>query len=663
MRSRQEILFRLKQEAANLRLLAAPVRAPEDAPAPLAGLPDPAAVAAALRGSDYAAEVETIAREILAHRFPLLGLTLETGPEIDWRRDYLHGRSSAARYFRFVPYLDFERAGDHKIVWELNRHQHWVLLAQAALLTGREEYLREIRAEFESWTRANPPMRGINWASALEVAFRALSWTWVWHLAGARLDAELRRRLLAGLARHGWYLEYNLSFYFSPNTHLLGEAVALHALGALFPSMPRAQRWRDLGARVVREQMNAQVHADGSHFEQSSYYQVYALDMFLFHRVLESAPPEFDAGLERMADYLAALLGPERVLPFLGDDDGGRLFHPYGPRDQFGRATLATVAALLGSTRWSFDMGDAAVQAAWWLGPCALHAPSAPAPPCAPRLFEHAGLAAVCRGDTHVLVDAGGFGSGSGGHSHSDTLSIVARRGGEELLIDPGTFTYVAGPEWRNRFRGSAAHNTIRIDGRDQAVPLGPFRWTNAPRVEILEWRTTPEADYLDAACGYAGFVHRRRVLFLAPHLLLVLDCVEGPAGEHLVEQFWHTGAPVEQIAPGAFRIGARAILASSCETGIVAQDWRSRALGQKEPAPVIRVSQNTTLPVYFGTMLDFAGAARAPGIKLLRVAGEGVELQFDLRESGRVRFPPSGFPISGAAEPGTGHAVPRSDA
>ena len=61
----------------------------------------------------------------------------------------------------------------------------------------------------------------------------------------------LRARFLTALNRHGRYLELNLSVYFSPNTHLLGEAVALHALGVLFPSFPRAARWAETGGRIV----------------------------------------------------------------------------------------------------------------------------------------------------------------------------------------------------------------------------------------------------------------------------------------------------------------------------------------------------------------------------------------------------------------------------
>jgi hypothetical protein len=597
LRTFAEIRFRLRQEAANLRLFLHPPEAPETSMRPRPDFhPAPADVA--------------LAESILEHRFPLLGVSVDTGPDIHWRRDYLHNVSTPLRYFRFIPYLDFHRAGDHKIIWELNRHQHWVVLAQAWRATGRREFLDEIRSQFESWSRQNPPLRGINWASALEVAFRALSWTWVYHLAGEDLDPLLRRRFLTGLYRHGCYLEHSLSVYFSPNTHLLGEAVALHALGALFPGFPR--RWEERGARLVREQMDFQVRADGSHFEQSSYYQVYALDMFLFHRMLAPAPPEFDARLARMAAYLADLMGPQRTLPFLGDDDGGRFFHPYGSRDCFGRDTLAGAGVTT---------------------------------PAGSKLYPDAGIAILAAGDVHVIVDAGPFGSGSAGHSHSDTLSLVVRAGDEEILIDPGTYTYVGDPQWRDWFRGSAAHNTVRIDGRDQGLPAGPFRWSAKPEVELLQWETRPDLDFLDAVCRYGGFSHRRRVVFVKPSLLLVVDEIEGPGGERLVEQYWHPGAETVRLSPSSIRIGTRAALTAVDRPLELQQGWRSPALLLKVPAPVALVSQKATLPVLLGAIIDLAGAAIPNELRILRLPGAELELHFQASVSGVLRLPRQGLP------------------
>jgi hypothetical protein len=211
VRSPQEIAFRLRQEGGNLFRLIQPPHVKSAMQAPLTGLPDPAAAAAGLAGTAHAAEVVYLAEGILAHRFPLMGCEIETGPDIDWRRDYMSGKSTGVDYFRWMPYLDFEQVGDHKVIWELNRHQHLVLLAQAWRLTGRPEFWNEIAAQLGTWWGANPYGYGINWASALEVAFRALSWIWIFHLAGEAMSASFRARFLDSLYVHGRHIAGNLS--------------------------------------------------------------------------------------------------------------------------------------------------------------------------------------------------------------------------------------------------------------------------------------------------------------------------------------------------------------------------------------------------------------------------------------------------------------------
>jgi hypothetical protein len=612
VRSPDEIYFRLRQEAGNLATFLFPPAGVEERPAKTGLLPDAVAVAAALRGTPYAAAVERTANEILQHRFPILGLTVDTGPTIDWRRDYLHQVSSDTPYYRYSPYLDFSRVGDHKVVWELNRHQHLVLLAQAFLLSGRREYLDEAFRQVESWLDANPFLRGINWASALEVAFRALSWTWFWHMAGDEMPEALRRRFLTALDRHGRYLERNLSVYFSPNTHLLGEAVALYALGVLFPDFRRAPRWAETGGRLVEQQMARQVREDGSHFEQSAYYHVYALDFFLLYRLLAKVPGWFDGRLVAMAEYLDALLGVSGVLPMIGDDDGGRLFHPYGERARFGCATMATCAVLLRRPEWLRDAGDLAEQAAWWLGAEALGARTIPESPRVSRLFADAGTAIMSSGAVQLVIKAGPFGEGSGGHSHSDVLSMTARVGCRQILIDPGTFTYVADPRERNRFRGSAAHNTVRVDGRDQAIPGGPFRWNDKPIVKVREWTAAAERDYLAASCAYGGFTHRRRVVFIKPAMAIVLDTVDGPPGDHTVEQFWHL-EKAEEAARFSFSDPAE-----------VLDVMRSRALCSRERNKAIRVTVDGPLPVHLAAVIDLSASPATGGLEVC-VEGDAI--------------------------------------
>jgi hypothetical protein len=630
VRSFAEIRFRLRQEAANAWGFLHPPRLPQEIPdrIKIDCLPDAAAAAEALRGTPYADEIIALAEEILAHHFALLGHTVEMGPEIAWRRDAIHNLETGLEYFRKIPYLDVAHTGDHKLIWELNRHQHLIVLAQAWRLSGRAEFLAEIRAELESWLAQNPYNRGINWSSALEVGFRALSWIWVYHLAGEALGAAVRTRLRDGLYRHGCHLAANLSVYFSPNTHILGEALALFTIGLAFPEFPKSAQWSADGARWIGRQIDFQVRSDGSHFEQSTYYHVYALDMFLFYVILARPGEAFLDRLRAMARYLWALLGPAGEIPFLGDDDGGRLFHPYGDRRRFGRATLAASSLLLGD-EFPCVREDVFPMAAWWIGASALErGGSEPRAWQGAKLFDDAGVAivscGVARGEHQSIVDTRAFGWGRAGHGHAHALSVVVRRGAREILIDPGTFTYVSDPEWRLRFRGTAAHNTVRIDGLDQADAAGPFAWRNLPATRIVGHAFDSSTPWLTAECISRSVTHRRTLRWLDDGLLLIVDHISG-TGEHEIEQFWH-------LADDAARDCVRLSDAAEYRAGGEGE-WRSLVFGAKQLAPVLCVRRRGGLPMTLAAVIDpeqKCALVRTEGALAVIVFSDGSERQFE---------------------------------
>lgn len=535
-------------------------------------------VARALRGSAFAAGMDELAREIVQHRFPLFGHTVATGPEIRWNRDYINGKEYPSVWFRRIPYLDFQQVGDHKAIWELNRHQHLVVLAQTWRLTGSVTCLNEIAAQLQHWMEHNPYGQGMTWSSALEVGFRALSWIWVWHLTATSLPVALQTRWMEAMYQHGVHLRNNLSVYFSPNTHLLGEAVALHALGRLFPKLPGAADWRTEGSRLVVEAMDRQVRGDGSHFEQSTYYHVYAMDFFLLHALLEEVPRTYTERLARMAEYLWVLLGPAGRIPFFGDDDGGRLFHPYGDRAGFGRATLTACTLFLDQPDWPAPMADREELAVWWLGARALEPKDRPWRAAeGTRYFADAGVASFLRGQRQVLMDTRAFGAFGAGHSHASALSLVCRDGHQEILLDPGTFTYIVDPAERNRFRGTAVHNTVQLHSLDQADTAGPFRWTNKPQSEVHGWGE----DWLEASCLQRGRTHRRRIEWQGD-TIVVQDTADA-AGEVC----WHTALPVKETESGVFRLGELASLLM--KGGRLEPAWHSRGYGSKEPSTIIR--------------------------------------------------------------------------
>jgi len=177
------------------------------------------------RLSRQAEDILERSERICQHRFDLLGYqNLDYGPSIDWHCDSVHDKRAPRKPFCQIRYLDFAEAGDVKITWELNRHQHFVTLAKAYRLTGDEKFAKELFQQWKHWQAENPYPVGINWVSSLEVAFRSLSWLWTYFLLGDCPVAprNIRADWLRALATGGRHIERYLSTYFSPNTHLLG---------------------------------------------------------------------------------------------------------------------------------------------------------------------------------------------------------------------------------------------------------------------------------------------------------------------------------------------------------------------------------------------------------------------------------------------------------
>src|ERR1700686_2394133 len=319
-----------------------------------------------------AQDIVAEANEICPHRFRLLGYRdLDYGAEIDWHLDAAHGLHSPLIPWFKINFLDFAGVGDHKVTWELSRHQHLVTLAKAWLLTNEEAYVQEIVAQWNSWQRANPYPLGVNWASSLEVAFRSLSWIWLLHLLAecVVVPPSFQNDLVRALALNGRHIERYLSTYFSPNTHLLGEAVALFFIGTLCPQIPSAEGWKKKGWKIVQEEILRQVRADGVYFEQSLYYHVYAFDFFLHARLLASRngmeiPSGFDPVIRKMLAVIQAL-AQTALLDGFGDDDGGRVFNPRRNRAEHMADPLAIGAALFHDE--SLRVGAALTEETIWL--------------------------------------------------------------------------------------------------------------------------------------------------------------------------------------------------------------------------------------------------------------------------------------------------------
>ncbi len=616
------------------------------------------------------------ARRIVHHQFDLLGYeNVDYGAVIDWQRDVVNRKRTPRRRWYKIRYLDFGEVGDHKVIWELNRHQHLVTLAKAWHLSRDGHFVAELLSQWSQWDRANPYPKGINWASSLEVAFRSLSWLWVGHLLAPCPAApkSFQQDLLRSLALSGRHLERYLSTYSSPNTHLLGEAVALFFIGTLCPRLRFAPRWQELGWRIILEQAEKQVQADGMHFEQSVYYHVYALDFFLHARQLAtrnaiSVPASFDRVIERMLDVLRGL-SQAGLAPGLGDDDGGRVFDPRRNRREHLTDPLSTGAVIFERADFKAASGGIKEETLWLLGPEGagrFEALPVTSRPAASLCFKTSGLyvmagseaqkvAGSTKGDAslrtlrqQLVIDAGPQGTGNSGHGHADALSVHLSVAGEEWLVDPGTFRYMGASAEREMFRGTAAHNTLEVDGVSQADPVAPFAWRMLPRARVAQWITSDRFDLFEGShSGYQRLpepvVHRRWIFYLKPHFWLVRDLAEG-AGEHRLEIFWHfppyfvpsytpPGFTLKQEAgPGG---DARGLVVIPVEKHGWSQEIRrghtSSAYGVALPAPLICFSTTATLPRELAVALEPMTKAQEKIGKLSRIDPDGASAAYGL--------------------------------
>lgn len=573
---------------------------------------------------------------------------------IDWHRDPITGVVWERRFWAdYRPEHD-PHGRDSKIIHELNRHQHLPRLAKAFRFTGDESYAAEAVAQLESWICQNPPEVGINWQSSLEIAIRSISWLWtVFLLLPSRsLDEASAQRIGESLFAQLAHVSRHTSLYSSPNTHLIGEAAALFLCGLVFCDLTCGKAWLKQGTSILVQEIDKQVLVDGVYGELSSYYHCYALDFYLQCLVLGKLNgfplPSIRNKVESMLHFLMHLTRPDGTIPLLGDDDGGRALALTTRNYRSFADALSLGSVMFGREDFKDQSREFHEESFWLAGRDAWQAyqcieGKAPSQSCV--YFPAAGCAIQRSGwsstDSHLVFDCGGLGMLTGGHSHADALSITLFDRGRELLVDPGTFVYNGAPEWRSYFRSTRGHNTVTIDGRDQAEMNGTFRWRSRMAASALREPTWPE-EYLEAEHdGYTdiGVTHRRRLLRIPSEYWVVVDDFAG-SGEHTFDFHFHFAPDADVSLIDAEAAGAATWAQDAgLFLGVYASDrlntvllhgenspvggWTSTGYGEKQPSSTQRSTLTGVAPAAVITLI-VPGTDR-PQVEQLDVGGGGI--------------------------------------
>lgn len=549
----------------------------------LEALPTVRALDQELGAFDEGARVQllTVAEEIAAHRFDLLGSgPTDLGPEIDWRLDFKSGRRWPLEHIsRLV--ISYPDDSDIKVPWELSRGQHLPVLAAAYRLTGERRWLEEIGAQLESWIAGNPVEFGPNWACTMDVAIRAANWiATLALLAEAAAGEGWCEPVLGSLLLHGRFVRSHLEWAEVRGNHYLSDVVGLLPVAALFMRSREGRRWARFAAGELAGEMRHQVRADGCDHEASIPYHRLVAELFVCGTFAARAlapdllAPEHERRLERMLEFVADYTRPDGLAPQVGDADDGR----YLPLADYGRADPRRHLHLFAQAgrRYTPATGHAA--------------------------YPDGGYWIMRGGEMYVLVRCGDVGVGGiGSHAHNDALSFELAFREQPLVLDPGSYVYTSDPGERVRFRTTAFHSTLAIDGEEQnpisAASL--FTMTDRRRAEALAWEPDPARPvFVGRHHGYAWLpqpaAHTRRIeLDVAGRSLRILDTVAS-AGEH--DLSWTF--PLAPEASADARLGtavarfANGVTLELEAPGVeltIEPGWVSPSYGVRVPAPFIR--------------------------------------------------------------------------
>jgi len=413
--------------------------------------------------------------------------------------------------------------GDIKGIWELSRFD-WMIAWATQVANDDADALQRLNCWVEDWVAQNPPYKGPNWKCGQEASIRVM------HMAAAAWilgqDDALERGLADLFVCHLERIAPTMSYAIGQqNNHATSEAAALFIGGALLAQYDgRANRWEQKGRRWLENCARNLIADDGSFSQYSLNYHRVVLDTYSFCEALRrrlGLAPFSDLLYQRLSaatKWIYAMTDPvSGDVPNIGANDGARLFQFSGSDYRDYRPAVQLAAAL-------FCQADAFGPGAWnaplqWLGVNVGDQNL----PYVSESFDSGGFHVLRQGDGVAVLRFPRF---KFRPSQADALHVDFRHNGVNLLRDAGSYSYNAdGAEW---FAGTAAHNTIEFDGRNQMPSRGRFLFGSWLRSHSVSF--TSDEDCVTATAGYtndSGGQHCRE-LTLSDHEIVCQDTISG---------------------------------------------------------------------------------------------------------------------------------------
>src|SRR5579859_1881245 len=530
-----------------------------------------------------------IAEDVCTGKFTENGVTLELGLDPNWLLDGLsHDEEWQIAWIKFYFGLD---------------------LAAAYAETGEARFQHAWEKLVASWIRRVP----VEFGPTDAIGRRIQNWIYAWnifadspHFVG--LSEGLDEKIVVSLAQQVRFLRSHLT---SERNHRTLELYSLLVAALALPEAALDADLLDFTKEAFYQNLLDDVRPDGVHREHSTHYHMMVLRSYLgarenVRRFGLSFPRDYDERLERACEFAMHCHRPDGGIPTLSDSDAGnysdllQLAASLLSRPDFLYAATAGSQGVPPQKRYvSFpDAGYYIQRSGWGTGQTP---------------FEQ---------ESFLIFDCGPL--GDGGHAHYDMLNVEIAARGKSLIIDPGRYTYSEHPpNFRHWFKGTAAHNTVCIDGLDQVAYRRGKPKKPLPQARLIERWSAPGFDLL---CGTAQspsyeVIHTRRIFFIADKYWIICDSLAGERPHrfdlrfHLAPEAWER----TQILGNKLRTPELALVFGGASRLQIEPGWFAPLYGVKQNAPVVSaVIEGTNSAEFVTVVMPSDSARQVPELKIL---------------------------------------------
>lgn len=461
-----------------------------------------------------------------------------------------------------------EDIGDIRTNWELNRHYQFAGMAKSFYVTGDFSILEELQELFYDWNNKNYFLCGVEWTSAMEIAIRVNSWIYTYCFLNKAFEKynlennKILKDISRGIIVMADYIVKHRAKYSSANNHLIVEMYAVGMSGIFFDYKP----WEKLAFNTLTEELPRQNYADGVNKEMSLHYQSFVMEAYgllmleMKHNHIK-IPQIWEEYLLHMSEFMCDCCGEYGETVVFGDNDEGKILDLSGEHFDHYRYVLDLMGSVL-PKRYS-KMENIHENLYWILSDDFQNSVLKKNCYYSPEVkcYREGGYTLWRSKNNKVLIgiDHADLGFGSlAAHGHADALSFQMFIEGMPVFVDPGTYNYHVPKKMRDDLRATVNHNTVCVDGANQAEILGPFLWGKRYECKEAEVQEQEEGIYFEAAIQNNGNTHKRKMRISDKDIIKIEICddLELSKDTKKVEQIFMLGTECRWMEDACINIG-----------------------------------------------------------------------------------------------------------